>query len=445
MYFWTFDLQSSVSEAPMMNKMTAKQSGSPRGNWQNVLYRTCALALAAQLVAGCAKQAPPPSAPPPTPVSVIQVQPASVAVENQWVGTLDGNVNAQIQPQVSGYLIEQTYREGSTVAKGQVLFEIDPRPFQALVDQTQGQVAQTQGQVAQAQGQLEQAKAAQGLAQTNVNRDKPLADQHAIAQSQLDTENSQLAQAAASVKAAEANVEAAKASVKAAEAAVETAKLNLGFTHVRSLINGVAGQATTQVGNLVSPQSVLTSVSQLNPIRVYFSLSDSEYLALTKRMAHGGDLLKSGDAVPLTLSLSDGKPYQYKGKIAFVDRQMNQQTGAIRIAATFQNPGNVLRPGQFARVSANTEVQHNVILVPQAAVLDLQGQKQVYTVGADNKVHVLNVSVGQQSGTNVIVLGGLPPGTSLITDNLQKLREGAPVAPHAASTTPNTDTSAGGN
>ena len=440
-----FDPRRSPSEALMSNESTAKQAGSPRNNRQRALYQVCALALMAQLATGCEKKAAAPPAPPPTPVGTIQVQPSSVAVENQWVGTLDGNVNEQIQPQVSGYLIAQTYREGSTVSKGQVLFEIDPRPFQALVDQTQGQVAQAQGQVSQTQGQLEQAKAAQGLAQTNVNRDKPLADQHAIAQSQLDTENSQLAQAAASVKAAEATVEAAKANVKAAEAGVETAKLNLGFTHVRSLISGVAGLATTQVGNLVSQQSVLTSVSQLDPIRVYFSLSDSEYLALSKRLAHGGDLLKSADAVPLTLTLSDGKAYPSKGRIAFVDRQMNQQTGAIRIAATFPNPGNVLRPGQFARVSADTEVQQNVMLVPQAAVADLQGQKQVYSVGANNTVHVLNVNVGRQTGANIVVLSGLAPGTTIITDNLQKLREGAPVSPHPASTKPNTDTSAGGN
>ncbi len=414
----------------MANDMTAKHCGSPRGNWQNLLYPLGLFALVTQL--GCAKQAPAnPGPPPPMPVGVIQVQPSDVAVENRWVGTLDGDVNAQIQPQVSGYLIAQTYHEGSTVTKGQVLFEIDPRPFQAALDQAQGQLAQ-------AQGQLEQAKAAQGLAQTNVNRDKPLAEEHAIAQSQLDTENSQLTQAAATVKAAEATVQTASAGV-------ETAKLNLGFTHVRSLITGVAGQATTQVGNLVNAQSVLTSVSQLNPIRVYFSISDSEYLALTSRLTRGSDLLKSAGAVPLTLSLADGKAYPYKGRIIFVDRQMNQQTGAIRIAATFPNPGNILRPGQFARVSASTSVEHNVILVPQAAVTDLQGQKQIFTVGPENKVHVLNVNVGQQSGTNIVVLSGLRPGASVITDNLQKLREGAPVAPHPASTAPNTVVTAGGN
>jgi membrane fusion protein (multidrug efflux system) len=341
------------------------------------------------------------------PVSVVHVLPSDVAIGSEWVGTLDGNVNAQIQPQVSGYLIQQTYREGSSVGKGQVLFEIDPRPFQATVDQ--------------AAAQLEQAKAAYGLTQINVNRDIPLVAAHAIAQNQLDTEKSQMAEADANVKAAEANL--------------NTAQLNLGFTHVRSLISGVAGQATTQVGNLVSTQSVLTSVSQLNPIRVYFSLSDKEYLSLIGRLKHGGDdLLKSADAVPLTLKLGDGSTFPYKGRIVFVDRQMNQQTGAIRVAATFPNPGNVLRPGQFGRVAASTEVDHNVLLVPQAAVVDFQGQKQIYVVAPGNTVHVVNVTLGAESGTNVIVLNGISSGTDIITDNLQKLHEGVPVNPHPAAT-----------
>jgi membrane fusion protein (multidrug efflux system) len=403
----------------MAKKITALASESKPQNWQGVLYGAAAIAAMSLFVAGCGKSAPPAAAaPPPMPVSVITVRPSDVSIKSDWVATLDGNVNAQIQPQVSGYLIQQTYREGSAVAKGQVLFEIDPRPFQAVVDQ--------------AQAQLEQTKAAYGLTQTNVNRDTPLAAVHAIAQSQLDTDKAQMAQA--------------EATVKSAEATLATAKLNLGFTHVRSLINGIAGQATTQVGNLVSTQSVLTSVSQLDPIRVYFSLSDSEYLALTKRLKHGGtDLLKSADAVPLTLTLSDGNAFPQKGRITFVDRQMNQQTGAIRVAATFPNPGNVLRPGQFARVSASTEVQHNVILVPQAAVADLQGQKQVFTVTANNTVHVANVTLGTESGDNVIVLSGLPPGATVVMDNIQKLREGAPVAPHAAAPTPQAAPNAGGN
>ncbi len=401
-----------MNQTPVVNHPVAGPSHSCASCMPAAMVAALAL-----LLAGCEKPAPPP-APPPTPVGVVRVEAADVALGSEWVGTLDGNVNAQIQPQVSGYLIRQNYREGSVVAKGQVLFEIDPRPFQATVDQ--------------AEGQLEQAKASYGLTQTNVNRDTPLAAAHAIAQNQLDTDKAQMAEA--------------EATVKSAEATLATAKLNLGFTHVRSLIGGVAGQATTQVGSLVTQQSVLTSVSQLDPIRVYFALSDKEYMSLVGRMKHGGDdMLKSADAVPLTLKLGDGSTFPYKGRIVFVDRGMNQQTGAIRVAATFPNPGNVLRPGQFGRVAASTEVAHNVILVPQAAVTDFQGQKQVYIVAPGNTVHVINVTEGPESGENVVILSGLSPGMQVIMDNLQKLREGAPVNPHAATPPPPAATPAGGN
>src|SRR6202789_2776490 len=225
------------------------------------------LVLGLGLVTGCGKGSAAPGAPPPLPVSVVQVAPSDVAVSNEWVGTLDGFVNAQIQPQANGYLIQQNYREGAQVQKGSILFEIDPRPFQAALDQAKGQLAQ-------ARGQVEQTKAQLGLAVINVNRDTPLAKAHAIAQSQLDNDTQTKAQT-------EAGVIAAQASVAAAEAAVENAQINLGFTHVRSLITGIAGQATTQVGNLVNAQSVLTAVSQLDPIKVFFSISDSEYLGLT--------------------------------------------------------------------------------------------------------------------------------------------------------------------
>jgi membrane fusion protein, multidrug efflux system len=353
------------------------------------------------------------------PVSVVQVRQADVPLSGSWVGTLDGYVNAQIQPQVSGYLVKQEYREGSPVSQGEVLFEIDPRPFQAVVDQAQAQVEQAKGQLAQAHAQL-------ALAQINVKRDTPLAQVRAIAQSQLDTETQQEAQD-------EAAVAAGEASVSAAQAALKTAQLNLGFTQVRSLISGVAGQATTQVGNLVGPQSVLTAVSELDPIKVYFSISDQEYLALVDRAKQsGGDLLHGGSNLPLTLSLADGQTYPYKGRIVFVDRQMNQQTGAIRIAAAFPNPGNILRPGQFGRVTAETEIRRNALLVPQVAVAELQGIEQIYTVAPGNRVHVVNVELGPQYGNEWIIESGLAPGTKIITDNLQKLREGAPVAPHAA-------------
>ena len=398
---------------------------------------TTLAAVAATLLAGCESKPKAAGPPPPMPVTVLTVQPTDVPLRNEWVGTLDGFVNAQIQPQVSGYLVKQTYKEGLPVTKGQVLFQIDPRPFQALVDQALGQVAQAKGQVAQTQSQVAQAKAQLGLAEINVNRDTPLAAARAIAKSQLDNDVQTREADKAAVAAAEAQVVAAQASVKSAEAQVETARLNLGFTQVRSLISGVAGQAALQVGNLVSQQSVLTSVSQLDPVKVYFSISDSEYLALTKQ-AHTGqsDLLHGAANVPLTLTLANGTPYSSKGHIQYVDRQVNAQTGAIRIAAVFPNPGNVLRPGQFGRVSAETEVRHDAILVPQAAVQELQGQQQVFTVAANKTAHVVNIVLGPQvtnaQGSFWLVASGLAPGSEVITDNLLKLREGAPVDPHAA-------------
>ena len=362
------------------------------------------LLVAAGLLAGCDKKEVSASTgpAPALPVSVVKIEPTDVAIADEWVGTMDGYVNAQIQPQASGYLVRQLYSEGSQVQKDQVLFEIDPRPFQAVLDQ--------------AEGQLGQAKAQLALAQINVKRDTPLADAHAIARSQLDSETQQEAQA--------------EANVKTAEAAVETAKLNLSFCQVRSLISGVAGQATVQVGNLVNTQSVLTSVSQLNPIKVYFSISDSEYLALTHEAATGnGDLLKAAAKVPLTLTLSNGEEYPSKGHIAFVDRQVNAQTGAIRVAAAFPNPQNLLRPGQFGRVKANTEMLHNAIMIPQAAVFEFQGQQEVYTVDANNRVHVNTVKLGPQHGSDWVIESGLAPDARVILDNLQKLREGAPVSP----------------
>lgn len=365
------------------------------------------LAAGAVLLAGCGPGASASSSNPRPAMTVtaVKTDTTDMPLTGEWVGTLDGFVNAQLQPQASGYLIRQDYREGTQVEKGQVLFEIDPRPFEAALEQAKGQLGQAQAQLA--------------LAQINVRRDTPLAEAHAIARSQLDNEIQQEAQA--------------EASVETAEAAVKTASLNLGFTKVRSLISGVAGQATTQVGNLVNTQSVLTSISQLDPIKVYFSISDSEYLALTRHAdGSGSDLLHSASKLPLTLTLSDGEIYPHKGHVVFVDRQLNTQTGAIRIAAAFPNPGNVLRPGQFGRVRAETGVLHNAVLVPQAAVTEFQGQEQVYTVGKDKRVHTNNVTLGPQYGNSVAITSGLPGGSLVITDNLQKLRDGTPVDPQLA-------------
>ena len=354
------------------------------------------------------------------PVDAVRVRQANVPLVGDWVGTLDGFVNAQIQPQVSGYLVQQRYREGSPVGKDQILFQIDPRPFQAALDQAEAQVKQVKSQLAQAKTQ-------RNLAQINLKRDTPLAQARAIAQSQLDNETQQAEQADAAVATAEA-------AESAAEAALTTAKLNLGFTEVRSLVSGVAGQASMQVGNLVSPQSVLTSVSQLDPIKVYFSISDAEYLALIDRVHTArGNLLSGHSDLPLTLTLANGTPWPHKGRIVFVDRQMNQQTGAIRIAASFPNPDHVLRPGQFGRVTAETEIRQSAILVPQLAVQELQGTKQVYVAGPDNKVHIANVTLGPQVGNDWIITSGVRADQRVVTSNMQKLRDGAQVSVHEIS------------
>ena len=379
------------------------------------------LAASALLVTACNSRDPKAAATSAAvPVDAVRVRQGNVPLVGDWVGTLDGFVNAQIQPQVNGYLVHQNYREGSSVAKDQVLFQIDRRQFQATVDQAAAQVEQARGQFAQA-------KAQQSLAQINLKRDTPLAEARAIAQSQLDNDTQQAEQA-------DAAVAATKAAVNAAEAALASANLNLNFTEVRSLVSGIAGQAAIQVGNLVNPQSVLTSVSQLDPIKVYFSISDAEYLALTDRAdTAGSNLLGKKSELPLTLILTDGKVWPHKGHIVFVDRQMNQQTGAIRIAASFPNPGNVLRPGQFGRVTAETEIRQDAILVPQLAVQELQGTKQIYIAGPDDKAHIVNVTLGPQVGNDWIITSGLRADQRAITSNVQKLRDGAPVSVHEIS------------
>ncbi|MGA2048164.1 MAG: efflux RND transporter periplasmic adaptor subunit [Terracidiphilus sp.] len=399
-----------------MNVQPSRKAGTNAVSIAVLAALAAGLILSGSLFSGCGKnvRASSSAAPPAMKVTVVKAEQSDVPLTGEWVGTLDGYVNAQIQPQANGYLISQNYREGSQVEKGQILFEIDARPFEAALEQAQGSLGQAQAQLA--------------LAEINVNRDTPLAAERAIARSQLDNDTQQKAQA--------------EATVRSAEAAVAAANLNLGFTKVRSLIGGVAGQATIQVGNLVSAQSVLTSVSQLDPIKVYFSVSDSEYLALTKRAGAGGTgLLHGASRIPLTLTLSNGEVYPEKGHVVFVDRQLNSQTGAIRIAASFPNPGNVLRPGQFGRVRAETEVRRNAVLIPQVAVTELQGQQQVYTVGQNNMAHVNNIKLGPQYGDSWIVESGLRGGSLVITDNLQKLREGAPVSPQPtefrASVTPN--------
>jgi membrane fusion protein (multidrug efflux system) len=340
-----------------------------------------------------------------------------VTTYGDWVATLDGYVTAQIEPQVSGYLIRQDYREGSFVQKDQVLFEIDPRPFQAVLDQGKGQLAQ-------AEGQLGQAQAALGLAKINVNRDTPLAQARAIAQSTLDNDVQTLKQD-------EAAVATAEASIQAAQATVEQAELNLGFTKVRSLIDGIAGTAATQIGNLVNQTTVLTTVSQVNPIKAYFPISEQEYLQVSQRIHPGasGDWLAHSAVVPLRLTLSDNEVYPKEGHIVFADRQVDSQTGTIRIVGAFANPGNLLRPGQFGRIRAQTGVLHDALLIPQRAVSELQGKYQVAVVTSDNKIQIRPVALGAREGESWIVTSGLKVGEHVVTEGVSKVRDGMPVTP----------------
>jgi membrane fusion protein (multidrug efflux system) len=368
------------------------------------------------LLAGCeVKSAPPPPGPPD--VTVVNVSQKDVPIYGDWVASLDGFVNATIQPQVSGYLIKQNYREGSYVHKGDVLFEIDPRPFQAVL-------AQTQGQVAQAQGQLSQGNAQLALSEINVKRDTPLAQARAIAQSQLDNDIQAKAQNEALIKTNEATIQASAAAVRQAE-------LNVGFTRVRSLVDGIAGIATAQIGNLVTQTAVLTTVSQVNPIKVYFPISEQEYLRVAGKIkpGAGGDFLRQNNSVPLQLTLADGSVFPQKGRIIFTDRQVDAQTGTIRVVGAFPNPGNLLRPGQFARVRALTEIRKDALLVPQRSVTELQGRYQVAVVGPGNKVAIRTVTVGEREGDMWIVSSGLNPNDRVISEGVSKVQDGATVNP----------------
>jgi membrane fusion protein (multidrug efflux system) len=377
-------------------------------------------------------------APAPPEISVTPVLQKDVPIYREWIGTLDGMVNAAIKAQVTGYLLTQSYTEGSFVRKGQLLFEIDPRPFQAAVDQAQGELARANGQLAQARAQLVQAEAQlvqsqanQGRTQLDVDRYTPLARQQAITQQDLDNATQNNLSAKAQVEASKAQVETAKAQIQAANAAVEAAKagveasrVNLGFTRITSPIDGIAGQALVQVGNLVSATSAtITTVSTLEPIKANFTVSEQEYLDFTRRSSTEMSRLQ------LELILADGTAYPHKGKFMFADRQVNQNTGAILLIGVFPNPGNILRPGQYAKVRAATAVKQGALLVPQRAVTELQGSYQVAVVDSENKVSVGPVKVGDRVASLWIINEGLKAGQRVVADGAQKVRPGLVVNP----------------
>lgn len=358
------------------------------------------ICLSGLLLVGCQKEKAPPPAPE---VEVVQVIQQDVPIVHEWVGTADGLVNATIRAQVTGYLISQNYKEGDFVRKGQVLFEIDPRPFQATLEQAKGELARQEAQYANAKA--------------NLDRIKPLAAQNAVSKKDLDDATG-----------AERSTQAA---VVAAKAAVENARLNLGFTKIISPINGMAGIAKAQIGDLVGPNQggELTTVSTINPIKVYYAVTEQAYIDFMKRFPSDAAGLEQGKKLEITLFLADGSLYPHKGTFYAIDRQVDVRTGTLRAAALFPNPGSLLRPGQFVRVHIVAGTNKGALLVPQRAVTELQGGFQVAVVDTDNIVQVRPVKVGERVGALWVINEGLTQGERVVVEGIQKVKQGMAVSP----------------
>jgi len=334
-------------------------------------------------------------------VEVADVVVKDVPIVREWVGTTDGLVNAKINAQVQGYLIKQNYQEGSEVKKGQILFEIDPRPFQAALEQAKGQLAINEGQLY--------------TAKANLEKIRPLAAVNAVSKKDLDDAIGREA--------------SAKAAVQAAKAAVRKDEIDLSFTKITSPIDGIAGIAKAQLGDLVGSSGgpELTTVSTVDPIKVFIPLSEQEYMRFIREAEVKGNSESKGHN--LELILADGKVFPHKGRVYFADRQVDERTGTIKVAALFPNPGNILRPGQFAKIRALIETQKGALLVPQRAVTELQGRFQLAVVGPDNKVDLRWVKVGERAGPLWVIDEGLKPGERVIVEGIQKVKAGMPVTP----------------
>jgi membrane fusion protein, multidrug efflux system len=361
--------------------------------------------------------------PAPPVVEVAQVEQRDVPVYGEWIGTLTGQVNANIRAQVTGYVLTRDYKEGSYVRPGQLLFQIDPRPFQAALDQARGQLALAQAQLVQNEAQLATAEANELQSRLNVEKYAPLAKEQAASQQDLDNANQTNRANKAQVEAAKAAIGAARAQIQANQAAVDAAAINLNFTTIVSPIDGIVGIAQAQVGDLVSTSSgILTTISTLEPIRDYFTVSEQEYLALRQKFSG-----PRAEHWKLKLILADGTTYEHQGDFYFADRQVDQNTGAIQLAALFPNPDNVLRPGQYGKVRAVMRVQSNALLIPQAAVTEQQGSYLVDVVGSDNRVEVRQVQVGERTGTMWVIQRGLKAGERVVVQGQQNLKPGMEV------------------
>lgn len=419
-----------------MDSISSVEEG-PRGRRTLMRYRNAGigwLALLAVVSAGCG-QGQAKSAAPPLPVEVAEVVQRDVPLYWEWIASTDGSVNATIRAQVQGYLISQRYHEGDVVEKGQLLFEIDARPFQATLNQAEAAEQEAVAGLARAEASLEQSKAdvakQEALwvsAKANYDRYKELVGRGAVARKELDDSqgaegatNAAVAAAKANVTAAQAAIAVQKAAIAATRAAAEKARVDLGFTKIVAPVNGIAGIAKAQIGDLVGPGSKeeLTTVSTVDPIKIYIPVSEQQYLEAAR--AH----LDAGRA-PVELLLADGSRHPYNGRIVFADRQVDVQTGTVKVAVLFPNPGNLLRPGQFARVRAQRSVQTGALLVPQRAVMEVQGSYQVAVVGQDQKVDIRPVKVGQQVGA-LWVIDGVRPGERVVVEGVQKVRPGMVV------------------
>jgi len=361
------------------------------------------LALSTLALAACGKKEVQAGTAPPE-VEVADVLQQDVPVYGEWVAQLNGPVNADITPKVQGYLLRQNYVNGSFVRTGQLLFEIDPRPFQAALDQ--------------AKADVERAKSSLSKATNDVQRDTPLAAQSAIPQKQLDDDL--------------ANQTSAKAQLAAAEAQQQQAELNLGWTTIYSPVDGIAGVANSQLGDLVGTSTKMTTVSQIDPIWAYFNISESLYLnvapQISKVLQRGA--IKSN--LPVEYIQANDVPYPLKGTVIFVNREITGGTGTIQLAAAFPNKDAILRPGGFGRVRVQTGTLKNALLVPQPAVSEVQSQYQLFVVAADNKALVRPVKVGDRVGPNWIITGGVKPGERVIVEGIQRVQTFAAQAPDLA-------------
>jgi RND family efflux transporter MFP subunit len=371
-----------------------------RLGWSSIVSGLCLMLL---ILTGCETKEARPEAGPPE-VEVTEIVQQDVPIFEEWVAQLNGPTNAEITPKVQGYLLTQNYENGYFVKKGQLLYTIDPRPFEAQLDQAKAEVAVAEANVSRTQA--------------DVDRDTPLAAQNAIPKKQLDNDV--------------ANLASWKAQQQAKQAQMQQAELNLAWTKVYSPVNGIAGVSTSQIGDLVGTSTKMTTVSQIDPIWAYFNISESAFLNVApriNRIIRGSGNLKSANLPPVEFIQANGEPYPVRGQFIYVNRQVGTQTGTIQLAAQFPNEGGTLRPGGYGQVRVQTGMSKNALLIPQAAVIEVQSLYQVVVVTPDNKASFRPVKVGERVGPNWVISEGLKPGEKVIVEGFMKVREGVPVSP----------------